>query len=318
MPDRPTHWYAGSQAASYGYAAVLLVAVCAYARTPDRRTLSWPLLLAVGIAQFAWAFVAWHKLGSPSTPMMGRFFWYNQFAAFELAPAVIGLGLAISGAVPLRLLAGVAAVLGSVGVVLSTSRASMALLVIGWLPAAVVALVGAPTARARARVAVRWLLLAAATAGVLFAVTGPPFFDQRASVLGATASRGVGQPVTQNGVYRLDFWRQSLHLIREHVLTGTGFGSFGRQTRLLDPNAPHANFVHNGYPPGDQRRRSAAGLCRFCWPVRLSGSCSCGGSPGLPAVRSTGPRRWAPSPSCCSRCTAESTSTGAMRARSPR
>lgn len=243
----PTHWYAGSQAASYAYAAVLLVAVCSYASTPGRRTLILALLLGVGVAQFAWAFAAWQHLGSPTSAMLGRFFWYNQFAAFELAPAVIGVGLAVSGAVPLRLLAGVAAVLGSVGVVLSTSRASMTLLGLGWLLAGAVALVGATTGVARARVAGRWVALAALTAGVLLAVTGPPFFDHRASVLGATASRSVGQPVGQNGVYRLDFWRQSLHLIREHVLTGTGFGSFGRQTRLLDPTAPHANFVHNGF-----------------------------------------------------------------------
>lgn len=243
----PTHWYAGSQAASYAYAAVLLVAVCAYARTPGRRTWLLALLLGIGVAQFAWAFVAWHGLGDPSNAMYGRFFWYNQFAAFELAPAVIGLGLAVSGAVPLRLPGAAAAVLGSAGVVLSTSRASMALLALGWLLAAAVALVGAPTVAARAKVAWRWVVLAAVTAGVLFVVTGPPFFDQRGSVLGATASRSVGQPVTQNGVYRLDFWRQALHLIREHVLTGTGFGSFGRQTRLLDPTAPHANFVHNGF-----------------------------------------------------------------------
>ncbi|BEP16057.1 hypothetical protein acdb102_43680 [Acidothermaceae bacterium B102] len=243
----PTHWYAGSQAATYAYAAALLIAVRAYARTERRRTWILGLVLASGVAQFAWAFAYWQKVGSPSAAMIGRFLWYNQFAAFELAPAVIGLGLAISAAVPLRLLAGLAAVLGSAGVVLSTSRATMALLGLGWVAAGLLALLGSSTARDRVRVLVRLLVLGALTAPTLYLVTGPPFFSERAAPLSATSGRAVGQPVTQNGVYRLDFWRQSLQIIRRHLLDGAGFGSFGRQSRLLDPNHVHAQFVHNGY-----------------------------------------------------------------------
>jgi O-antigen ligase len=243
----PTHWYAGSQAATYAYAAALLVAVRAYARTPFRRTVILGVVLAVGLAQFGWAFAAWQRLGSASAPMMGRFFWYNQFAAFELAPAVIGLGLALRGAVPLRLLAGSAAVLGSAGVLLSTSRASMALLGLGWVAAASLSLLGAPTARARTRVLARLGLLTGLTAVTVYLITGPPFFDHRASPLSATVGRGAAQPVAQNGAYRLDFWHQSLEVFSRHVLSGAGFGSFGRQTRLLDAQAPHAQFAHNGY-----------------------------------------------------------------------
>ena len=243
----PTHWYAGSQAATYAYAAALLVAVRAYARTERRRTWILGLVLASGVAQFGWAFAYWQRLGSPSAAMIGRFFWYNQFAAFELAPAVIGVGLAISAAVPLRLLAGVAAVLGSAGVVLSTSRASMALLGLGWLATGSLALLGSSTTRARVRVLLRFVLLGGLTAATLYLVTGPPFFSHRASPLSATAGRAVGQPVTQNGIYRLDFWHQSLQVFWRHVPAGAGFGSFGRQSRLIDPHHVHAQFVHNGY-----------------------------------------------------------------------
>ena len=313
----PTHWYAGSQAATYAYSAVLLIAVRAYARTPGRRTVVVGIVLAVGLAQLGWAFTAWHRLGTPSAPMMGRFFWYNQFAAFELAPAVLGLGLAVRGAIPLRLLAGAAAVLGSTGVLLSTSRASMALLGLGWLAAGVLSLLGAPAGRERLRTLGRLVLLAGLTAATAYLVTGPPFFDHRASPLAATAGRSVAQPVAQNGVYRLDFWQQAVEIFRRHVLSGAGFGSFGRQTTLLDPTAPHAQFVHNGY----LQAFSDGGLL-----LGLPFALAVGG--GLLVVLRRLSRRAARQeygvvalgavPSCCSPCTAASTSTGAIPARWPR
>jgi O-antigen ligase len=82
---------------------------------------------------------------------------------------------------------------------------------------------------------------------VTYLLPGPPFFAHRVSAIAGTSARAVGQPVTQNGVYRADFWHQSLQIFSHHPLAGTGFGSFGRQSRLLDPNGPHAQFVHSGF-----------------------------------------------------------------------
>ena len=53
------------------------------------------LVLAAAVAQFAWAFVAWRCGRRPGGRMMGRFLWYNQFAAFLLVPAIVGAGLAV-------------------------------------------------------------------------------------------------------------------------------------------------------------------------------------------------------------------------------
>ena len=243
----PTHWLAATQAATYPYGVALFLTVRSYGTTADRRTWMLGLVLAAAVAQFAWGFVAWHTMGYPDARMVGRFFWHNQFAAFLLVPAVVGVGLAVEGTSRLRLVGAVTAVLASTGVVLSTSRATMALLAVGWLGAGVLAVAATSSSRARYAAGARWAGLAATTGAVMYLLPGPPFFDHRVTPWAATAARAVGEPVGTNGVYRTEFWRQAVQVFERHPLTGGGFGSFGRLSRLVDPQGAHANFVHNGF-----------------------------------------------------------------------
>ena len=242
----PTHWFGASQAATYAYSATLFVTVRAYAGTSARRTAVLAIVLGAAVAQVAWSLIAWVGGGDPAAVMSGTFYWYNQYAAFLIAPAVIGVGVAAIGTGQLRLAGGVTAILSSAGVVLSTSRASMTLLVGGWLAAGVLAVLAGAGARNRVMTGLRWLGLAGTAALVTIALPGPPLFAHRISALASTSARNSQESVGQNGGFRLTFWKQAIAVFRHHPLTGAGFDSFGRASGLVDPQGAHSTLVHSG------------------------------------------------------------------------
>jgi O-antigen ligase len=131
--------------------------------------------------------------------------------------------------------------------VLSTSRATMGLLILGWLAVAVVAIVIAVGARGRVLAAVRVLSLGAVATLVTVLLPGPPLFAHRVSALASTASRAQGESIDQNGGYRADFWRQAVKVFQHHPLTGGGFDSFGREAAKLEPHGAHSALVHSGF-----------------------------------------------------------------------
>jgi O-antigen ligase len=242
----PTHWFGANQAATYAYSAALFVTVRAYAGTTARRAAVLAVVLGAGVAQFAWSTIAWVGGGDPSSVMSGTFYWYNQYAAFLLAPAIIGAGLAAIGTGQLRLAGIVSAILGSAGVVLSTSRASMTLLGAGWIAAGVLAVLAGSGPRRKLMSAARWMVLAGTAALVTAVLPGPPLFAHKVSPFASTVARGATQSVGQNGGFRMQFWKQALTVFGHHPVTGTGFDSFGRQAGLVDPNGAHSTLVHSG------------------------------------------------------------------------
>ena len=308
-----TGWFGAGQAASYAYAAVLFVVVRAYAVTASRRTALVLLLLAAAVAQVAWSMIAWVGGGDPSVELVGTFYWHNQLAAFLLAPAVIGAGVAAVGTGPLRLAGSVTAVLSTAGIVLSTSRATMALLAVGWLVAGLVAVLVTSGLRSRLLAGVRIVVLGGAAALVTVLLPGPPLFAQRVSALASTTSRARGQTLSQNGGYRVDFWRQAVQSFERHPLTGSGFGSFGREAGVVDPHGAHSALVHSGLlqPLTDGGLLLSVPFLLACTLV------------GLGLLRRLLPSAWRadqgvvtllPSDRCCSPVTARSTSTGPIRA----
>ena len=120
-------------AACYGTALGCGVAVTAYARSRTRRAVVAAVLCAGAVAQFGWALVPWWGGADPSRPMVGTYDWHNQFAAALLAPALVGFALVLGGRRPWRAAGWVAAPLAVAGVVLSSSRATVALLAVGWV-----------------------------------------------------------------------------------------------------------------------------------------------------------------------------------------
>ncbi len=217
---------AGAVAAlSYGFAPACGVVVAAYARTAARRAAVAGVLCAGAVAQFAWALVPWWGGGDPSRPMVGTYDWHNQFAAALLAPALLGLALVLAGHRPWRSAGWVAAPLAVAGVVLSTSRATLALLVVGWLAVVVVCLLAAPDRAARGSVASRALVVSVVTVGLTFLLPGPPLFSTSVSPLGGAAVRvQAGETLGHNSVYRTQFMGEALAAFGTAPVTGAGYG----------------------------------------------------------------------------------------------
>ncbi len=131
-------------------AAGAFVAVASYARSVRRAYLIGGIVATAGAVQFCWSFVAWWGGRDQSIPMVGTFYWHNQFAAFLLAPALIALALLVGDRAPWRLVGWVVAPLATAGVVYSSSRGGLGILIVGWLLVGVLACRVKPN-RGRAR-----------------------------------------------------------------------------------------------------------------------------------------------------------------------
>jgi O-antigen ligase len=232
-------------ALSYATAAALVLSIAAYARTPARRAAVAGLLAAGGVAQFAWALVPWWGGGDAANPMVGTYFWHNQLAVALLLPALLGLALAVSGRRPWRAAGWLAAPLCVAGLVLSTSRATTACLVVGWVAVVAGCVL---TARNRRRVAARAVVLSLVAAGLTLLLPGPPLFDSRVSPLaGASARAAAGETLDSNTLYRTQFWREAVTVTLHHPVTGAGYGQLAKVAVPLTPTSwAHSPLAHSG------------------------------------------------------------------------
>jgi O-antigen ligase len=223
-------------ATAYGACAATVLVFAGYARTPARRACVAAGLCAGGVAQFGWALVPWWGAGDPSRPMVGTYDWHNQYAASLLAPALLGLAVALSGSRPWRAAGWLAAPLAVAGIVLSTSRATLALLAVGWVVVVAVALLGAGGRTGRGRVASRAMVLSVLAVGLTVLLPGPPLFSTAVSPLsGAVARSAAGETLSSNSTYRTEFWREAIMAFRAHPLTGAGYGRIADDTHLSVP-----------------------------------------------------------------------------------
>lgn len=239
----PTGWAGANEAASYAFAAGTFVAAHAYAGTAERRRALLALVALAGVVEFAEAWLPWWGGGDPSKQMWGTFYWHDQFGAFLLPAALIGLALVCWPSTRDRVIGWVAVPLCSAGVLFSTSRTVLALLLAGWAVVAVVAALRTDRRHTLPRLAGA-TLLAAATA---FALTGPPFFVHRAAPTSAVQAREASQSATGNGLYRTVVWKEAAILTSEHPLAGTGFHGFGAAAIQAAPGWHHSAFAHNAW-----------------------------------------------------------------------
>jgi hypothetical protein len=141
-------------------------------------------------------------------------------------------------------LAWCAAILCPVGVVLSTSRAAMACLVVGLV------LTVAPLVLRAGRRGLARVIGAAAGSGLFqFLLTGPPLFPHRASAFAGTAARAAaGETLSQNSSYRVQFWHEALSLWHRFPLSGGGFGSLADGSVGRTPTGwALTPYAHEGY-----------------------------------------------------------------------
>lgn len=242
----PTGWYGADIAASYCYAALLTLAVLAFCRGGDRQRLAVVLAVCVsGLYQLGAAFLSWWGGKDPSREMTGTYYWHNPFAAALLAPALLGLGLAVRRVRPVQTVGWVVTPLSVAGIVLSSSRATLGCLLLGWVAVAGL-VVRAP---ARRPAAVRFAAVTAVTVAVVLLLPGPPLFAHRVSPFAATSQRATGgETVSANTAYRTQFWREALDTARRFPLTGGGFHSLATApTGHVPASWARSQQAHNGY-----------------------------------------------------------------------
>jgi O-antigen ligase len=176
--------------------------------------------------------------------MVGTFFWWNPYAAYLLAPALLGLTLAVVGRRPWRSVAWLATPFTVAGIVLSTSRATLACLAAGWLIVGVVVVITQPR---RSAALVRAATLTVLSVAVTYVLTSPLLFQVNVSALGGAQARaGGGGTVAANSAHRIEFWHQAFRAFVSSPLDGTGYG------RILSAGTPStatasSPLAHNGF-----------------------------------------------------------------------
>lgn len=241
----PPGWFDATRASAYGLAAGAFVAVASYARSVRRAYLIGGIVAAAGAVQFCWSFVAWWGGRDQSMPMVGTFYWHNQFAAFLLAPAIVALALLVRNRAPWRLVGWVVAPLATAGIVYSSSRGGLGILIAGWLVIGVLACRVKPNRGAL----VRWLAASALAAGVTLAISGPPFFASSSSPFAATQARASGGDTADaNSAYRVRMWHEAVVVFGHHPAVGVGYGALETSAVKLTPASwPRSPLAHDDY-----------------------------------------------------------------------
>jgi len=211
----------------------------------DQRVPGLILMLVVAgvLIEVAESWLAWWGGADASAPIIGTFFWYDPFAAFLIAGTVIGLSFWLLRSGPVALLGLLGCVLGTVGLVYSTSRAAGACFGIAAVIVVVAYVASSGVAGLR-----RAAIALGVTVFSVWAIAGPPFFAHRSLPFAGTTSRGSSQSLSQNGGYRVDFWHEAIGVFTRHPLTGGGFHSLAVASAGHVPRAwPLSPLAHNGY-----------------------------------------------------------------------
>jgi O-antigen ligase len=240
----PTGWAGSTTAASYVCASWTVLAVAA-AVVRDRRVTNLVLLLVVAgvLVEMAEAWLAWWGGANPATPMSGTFYWFDPFAAFLIAGAVVGLSLWLRRTGPVAALGLVGCVLGTIGIIYSTSRAAGACFVL-----ATVLIYAAHAFGRRMASVARSAIALSVTGASVWLVAGPPFFSHRVEPFAGTAARAASQSLGQNGGYRKEFWREAIGVFHRHPLTGGGYHSLATASYGHIPGSwALSPLAHNGY-----------------------------------------------------------------------
>lgn len=222
----PGGWTASRFAGYFLFPALGLTVTAAYATTAARRRAVAAVVCAVGLVVFVEGWVRWWQGGRPDALMSAPVGWHNQLAAFLLGSGLVGLILALSARGWLRALGAATALLGGVGIVLTTSRAGLALYLLGWVAAGGYLLASGR----RGRVWLGWVLIPIGVAAITAVLTSHLFFPHAAYHVpflqtGAHASRGTAT-MAENTTTRLLYMHAALRSWLHAPLLGNGFGSF--------------------------------------------------------------------------------------------
>jgi len=241
-PVSRTGWSGLDVAATWLYAGLLGLGVLAYARSPRRRLLVVSILGVAALDQFGQGWLAWWGGGDVSALMTGTVGWHNPFAAFVAAPLLVGWCLVMRGRGAVRLGAALLVPWLGAAVLLSGSRATIGLVLLGALTLVLFAVrswgevirLGGAVSAAPAAV---WLLSSSWLMPLGSAVTN--------TALGRDEAAGG------NLVLRAHYDWAGLQLAGQHPLTGAGFDSYGPAgAQYMPADIAASSLVHNGWIQG--------------------------------------------------------------------
>ena len=239
----PVGWRGANELGNWAFAIGSFVVGRAYLRSSARVRGAVLALALTGLLQFSAGWLAWWGGEDPATPMVGTFYWHNQFAAFLLAPAIISIALAVWPRRPGVIAGWVVAPICSAGILYSTSRATLGLLGLGWIAAAAVAIICPGRWRSMARL----LALAAIAATTAFVLTGPPFFPHRSLPSAAVAQRSQAESAGGNAEWRTKVWAQVPEVYAAYPVTGTGFHGFLAGAAKVTHGDGVSGLAHNAW-----------------------------------------------------------------------
>lgn len=268
----PPGWAQADSVAAHLAGGLAFVVVAAYARSAERRLAVVIVLVLALLFQFTQAWLPWWGGADPNKLLVGTFYWHNPLGAYFTGLGLLAGAVAVLGRAPVQRPAFLTAPFAAVGVILSTSRASLALLVLGWLGVGLLA----GTATPRLPALLRWLAVPVATGGLLAFLTSGVFFPGEsfegpaAAATTSNASSPAGErgltSLSSSGVYRVEWADAAVQAWLDKPLLGQGFGSFAATSpSRLPEGTPRSLYVHNAYVEA----LTAGGLV-FGGPVTLA------------------------------------------------
>lgn len=228
------------------FVASLLATVCvaAYAHSPRRRLHVLVVVCLAGAGVFLAALPGWVAGGNPDALLRYPIGWHNQMADFLLPAALAGAVLVAGDSRRLRTLGGCTAALAGAGIVLTTSRAGIGLLLLGWVAAGGYA--GTRPLRRPALLRVGAVALGSALA--VLVLTSPLFFPHASyhfPLLSGSSGRGTSTLAPSTSA-RLQYVQAALRAWSHSPLVGRGFGAFQAVSApYLPAGSPHYAVVYN-------------------------------------------------------------------------
>ncbi|HVE98097.1 MAG TPA: O-antigen ligase family protein [Mycobacteriales bacterium] len=264
----PYGWAGGRTPATWAYGCLWYVVARAFAHTARRREAALVAVAVLGLDQFSRAWLPYWGSEDPATPMIGTFYWHNQLAIYLVACGGTAIAMILMAGNRIRALGWVCAPLVAVGVVLSTSRASML------SGSVVVALLAYQAGRTQAwrAVATRVVLLSVVSASLLFGMTSSLFFPNGSGTpFAGTARRSASEDFGTSGQRRLEFWAAAAQATADRPVLGAGFGSYTEAAAPYQPpGVVRSPAVHNGFLQAFAEGGAVHGV-----PVALAGAAAC-------------------------------------------
>ncbi|MBK5308270.1 MAG: O-antigen ligase family protein [Frankiaceae bacterium] len=225
----------------WSYVGLLALGTAAFARSAARQLALVAAVLAMGIFEFAQAWLPWWGHEDTSHPMIGQFYSANPFGSAMLCGVLLAVGTALLARRDVARLGFLVAPFCACGVWFSGSRGAILLAAGGSL------LLGAIAVRSGARRAVMRLGLLVVITGAVYALlTSSVFFPDGRGESSAAGKSAAGQTVSSTTSVRVDYWRAGWSEFTANPVVGGGSGSYFAYGRLHSPaGAERATLAHN-------------------------------------------------------------------------